>query len=219
MVSALLLAAGAARRMGTCKQLLPLGDSPAIIHCLNTVMAAGVNEVVVVTGANADAIATAIRHLPVRIVRNLDSEGEMADSVRTGLTALDCRSSGVMICLADQPLVDRGTCNQLLRLHDVCPDKIIIPVFEGKKGHPVIFPLRLLQPFLPGMTLRDVVQGNPQHLRLIDVPDPGVVLDMDTPFDYQAMLERFAERGGSAASGPATMSPSRRESMPAMVCT
>lgn len=178
--------------MGTCKQLLPLGDRPVIIHGLAAVLAAGVHEVVVVVGANGDAVASAVRHLPVQIVHNRDTEGEMADSVRTGLASLDCESSGVMICLADQPLVDTKTCLHLLRLHDECPDKILIPVFEGKKGHPTIFPRGLLQPFLQNMTLRGVVHGNWRHVRLVEVADQGVTLDMDTPADYQVTLKRFA---------------------------
>lgn len=199
-LAALLLAAGASRRMGTCKQLLPVGDQPAITHCLTTILAAGVQEVVVVIGANGDAVAAAVGHLPVRIVRNRDAAGDMADSVRTGLAALDWENSGVMICLADQPLVGRGTFQQLLRLHAACPDEILIPVFAGKRGHPTIFPRRLLQQFRPGMTLRDVVQGNPRQVRLIDIPDPWVTLDMDTPADYQTLLERFAAAGSNAGS-------------------
>lgn len=202
-VAALLLAAGASRRMGTCKQLLPLGDQPAIIHGLTTILAAGIQEVVVVIGANGDAVAAAVEHLPVRLVRNRDAAGDMADSVRTGLAALDWECSGVMICLADHPLVGRGTFLQLLRLHDACPDEILIPVFEGKRGHPTIFPRRLLQQFRPGMTLRDIVQGNPRQVRSIDIADPWVTLDMDTPADYEALLERFAARGSNAGSGVA----------------
>lgn len=192
-VSALLLAAGAARRMGTCKQLLPLGDRPAIIHCLTALLASGVQDVVVVIGANGDAIASAIGHLPVRIVRNREAEGEMADSVRTGLAELDCESSGVMICLADQPLVHRETFVQLLRLHDEGPDEILIPVFAGEKGHPTLFPHRLLQSFSHNMTLRDVLRDNSRYVQLVEVADQGVTLDMDTPADYQVVLKRFAQ--------------------------
>ncbi len=158
-------------------------------------MASGVNEVIVVTGANGDAVAAAIEHLAVRVVRNPSIDGDMAGSVRIGLTAVSSESSGVMICLADQPLIERRTYQQLLRLHDECPGEILIPVFEGKKGHPTIFPRLLLQPFSQDMTLRDVVQGNPQNVRLTEVADPGVVLDMDTPSDYQALRELFSDLG------------------------
>lgn len=206
-VSAIVLAAGASRRMGTCKQLLPLGDSPVIIHALKAVLAAGVHEVVVVVGANGDAVASAVGHFPVRIVRNPVVEGEMADSVRAGLTSLDDGISGVMICLADQPLLDPETCRQLLHLHDQCPDEILIPVYSGKKGHPTIFPHRMLQPFLKSMTLRDVVHQHSRYVRLVNVADQGVTLDMDTLADYQATLDRFAHGITRASAGCSVATP------------
>ena len=193
-VSAIVLAAGASRRMGRCKQLLPLGDSPVIVHGVKAALAAGVAEVIVVVGANGDAVAAAIGHLPVRIVHNRDREGDMADSVRIGLAALDCASSGVMICLADQPLLDPETPRQLVRLHDRYPDEILIPFFSGEKGHPSLFPCRLLQAFPHNMTLRDVIRDNSPSVRLVEVSDQEVALDMDTPADYQATLERFVTR-------------------------
>lgn len=152
-------------------------------------MASGVNEVIVVTGANGDAVAAAVGHLSVKVVRNDFIVCDMADSVRVGLESVADSCNGVMICLADQPLIDKESYRQLLKQHAETPEKILIPMFEGQKGHPTIFPRRLLQDFPQGMTLRDVVYGNPLHVRLTDVADPGVVLDMDTPTDYQAMLD------------------------------
>ncbi len=189
-----MLAAGASRRMGTCKQLLQLGDKPVILHCLETIMASGVNEVIVVTGANGDAVAAAVEHLAVKLVRNPAIDGDMAGSVRIGLTAVSSESSGVMICLADQPLITACTCRQLLRQHAVTPEEILIPVFEGKKGHPTIFPYGLLHPFSEDMTLRDVVGKNSRRVRLIEVCDHGVALDMDTPSDYQDMQEFWVHK-------------------------
>lgn len=191
-VSAILLAAGESRRMGTCKQLLQLVGRPVIVHCLEAIMASGVNEVIVVTGANGDAVAATVGHLSVKVVRNHFIDSGMADSVRVGLESVADSCSGVMICLADQPLIDIESYRQLLLQHAETPKKILIPVFEGQKGHPAIFPYELLHPFPEDMTLRDVVWKNPRQVRLIEVYDQGVALDMDTPSDYQIMQERFA---------------------------
>jgi len=190
-ISAIVLAAGASRRMGTCKQLLPLGDKPTIVHCLETIIASDINEIIVVTGANGDDVAAAISRFPVKIVRVTALGGDMADSVRIGLGEVSCGHSAVMICLADQPLVAKSTCLQLSRQHAVTPDDILIPVFKEQKGHPTIFPVGLLKPLSAGWTLRDVIHNNPQHVRLLESNDQGVVLDMDFPSEYQAMREYF----------------------------
>jgi molybdenum cofactor cytidylyltransferase len=190
-ISAIVLAAGASLRMGTCKQLLTLGNKPTIAHCLETIIASGIIEIIVVTGANGDDVAAAVSHFPVKIVRTLTIDGDMADSVKTGLGEVSCGHSAVMICLADQPLVAKNTCLQLLRQHSVTPKDILIPVFKEQKGHPTIFPISLLKPLLAGWTVRDVIRNNPQHERLLECDDQGVVLDMDFPSEYQAMREYF----------------------------
>lgn len=183
-VSAILLAAGKSTRMGRCKQLLPLAGHPTIVRCIQTLVAAGITDIVVVTGANRDAIASAIGHLPVRMVVNPDHAGDMASSVIAGLGAVpeDCR--GVMICLADQPLVSVESCRRLLEQHAAAPDKTTIPLFEGKRGHPVVLPLHLATELQTGGTLRDIISRHQDRLQLVEVSDRGVLLDMDTPEDY-----------------------------------
>lgn len=74
--------------MGSCKQLLPLDGKPVIAHCLETLLAAGIEELIVVVGPHGDEVARAARGYPVQIVLNADPEAEMASSVRTGRQAL-----------------------------------------------------------------------------------------------------------------------------------
>ena len=69
-LTAIVLAAGASRRMGRCKPLLPINGRPAIEWCLDAVIRAGLDEPIVVTGANRDAVAAALRHFPVRLAHN-----------------------------------------------------------------------------------------------------------------------------------------------------
>lgn len=183
-LSAMLLAAGRSSRMGRCKQLLPLAGQPTIVRCIQTLVAAGITDIVVVTGANADQIEAAVQHLPVRTVRNPDPDGDMASSVIAGLRAVHECCRGVMICLADQPLVSTASCRRLLEQHANAPGLITIPLFEGKKGHPVILPLSLAAELETGGTLRDVISRHQDRVHLVEVSDRGVLLDMDTPEDY-----------------------------------
>ena len=196
-LAAIVLAAGASRRMGCCKQLLPIGDRPAIVRCLESLLRAGLDTPVVVIGANGDAVAAAIRHLPSTVVCNPVVDSGMAGSVRIGLSAIGGDVRAVMICLADQPLLAQETLRQLLEQHGAMPENIVIPTFEGRRGHPTIFPMRLLAALCDDetLTLRDIVRGNAQRVYECAVSDPGVVLDMDTALDYRALQLHAATRG------------------------
>ena len=94
--------------MGTSKQLLLLGNKPVIRHCVDAIAASGVQDLVVVIGKEQAACSEALRGADARIVTNNAPDSQMADSVRTGLRAVDETCSGVLLCLADHPLVSCG---------------------------------------------------------------------------------------------------------------
>jgi CTP:molybdopterin cytidylyltransferase MocA len=176
--------------MGRPKQLLPVNGTPAIKRCLASVLAAGLSDIVVVTGAHGDQVESVIADLPVRVVRNERPESEMVESVRIGLRQAPSGSSSFLLCLADHPLVKPDTLRTLLRHHEAAPGSIIIPRYGGRRGHPCLFPRLLIEEVFSGMTLREVIQRHADRIRLVNVDDEGVVLDMDTPEDYEAVRNR-----------------------------
>ncbi len=180
--------------MGRTKQLLPLGDKPAIRHCVDTLLAAAVPDIVVVAGGEKDGIAEALRGLPVALTINVAPESDMAESARVGLKSCDPRSSGVLICLSDHPLVMPSTIAALLREHGGSPHRIIIPCCRGRRGHPSLFPLPVARELLSGGTLRDIVRKDERRVTLMDTDDDGVLLDMDTPEDYERLKGRALRR-------------------------
>ncbi len=187
-VRAILLAGGESRRMGACKQTLPLGGKPVIVHCVDALTEAGVLDITVVVGKYGSVIRQALGNLKVDVVEHGLTGADMADSVRTGLTAMGRLPSGVMICLSDHPLVDTRTLGTLLTTQQAFSGDILIPVHQNRNGHPVIFPSELLAPIHHGGTLRDIIQANPGRVRRIPVDDSGVIMDMDTPEDYQLII-------------------------------
>jgi molybdenum cofactor cytidylyltransferase len=180
--------------MGRPKQLLPLGDRTVIEHCIGSIIAAGIAEIVVVLGPGQDEIAQLIRPLPVAIAPNDLGESEMADSVRTGLRAVGAGASGVLICLSDHPLVRPETIRAVAALHKEHPESIIIPCCKRKGGHPTLFPRDIIREISGKKSLRDVRDSHAETIRYLDVADEGVALDMDTYGDYERMLESFRQK-------------------------
>ena len=191
-VSAVLLAAGLSGRMGTTKQLLPLKDKPVITHCIDTIMSSGVSDLVVVLGLNGELIEETISRLPVNITFNNDPLSDMSESIRTGLHGIDHASTGVLICLSDHPLVSPDTIRTLMEWHIKEPDKIVLPSYKGRRGHPVLFPRQVAEEIFQWVTLKQIVRKDDQRIRQCEVPDEGILLDMDTAEDYKEILKRLS---------------------------
>lgn len=191
-VSAIVLAAGSSRRMGRSKQLLPLGPSSVIRHCLDSIVDSGLRDIVIVLGVDCAGMADAISGMPVRPVVNADPRSDMAGSVRLGLRQVAPASTGVLICLADHPLVSSETVTGLVNAHRSSPDSILIPLYQGRRGHPTLFPRKAIDDIFTAETLRDVIVSRAGSVRTVDVDDEGVVLDLDTPEDYERIRGRFA---------------------------
>lgn len=179
--------------MGQPKQLLPLHEKPLIRHCVDTLVLSGIWDIVVVLGAERSRIVAVLDDLPsnlLKIAFNEDPASEMADSVRIGMRLVDYSSSGVLVCLCDHPLVSKETLRSLATLHEQDPEKIIIPIYQDKKGHPALFPTKVMGEIFMDLTLRDIIRKNPDRIRLVEVPDEGVVIDIDTMEDYRKICGR-----------------------------
>lgn len=195
-----LLAAGASRRMGRCKPLLPVRGEPAIRFCLRRMIDAGLETIIVVIGANREKIRPVLSDLPVGIAINALPDTQMAESVSIGLSAMAESVTGIMVALCDHPLVSPKTYAALSACHYQAPDSILLPVYRGRGGHPTVFPRSLCGAVHKGIPLNRVVNAYPDRVRRIPMDDPGIVLDMDTPVDYHRIL-CLANRptGGSIA--------------------
>ena len=147
-----------------------------------------------VVGPQGDAVAEEARRHPIRIVRTKDPHGDMACSVRTGREALSPTISGVLIAPCDHPLVTYGTVAGLIEAHYRDPAAIIIPTHAGRRGHPTCFPRSILDELDDTGTLRDLVRRAPNRLCHLETTDQGVVLDMDTPEDYQRIVRICRDR-------------------------
>lgn len=192
-VAAIVAAAGMSRRMGRCKQLLDMGGRTLLARCLETALAGGISEIVVVVGTEGELVAAEASRFQVRVAVNDNPAGDMASSVRAGFESLPETVSGVIVALCDFPLLQPDTVARLKELHGMDPCRIIIPTHSGQRGHPLLFPRPILEELKAGLTLRDIVRRNPDRLYCIEVSDPGILFDMDTPEDYQRLSRLLAE--------------------------
>jgi CTP:molybdopterin cytidylyltransferase MocA len=77
-----------------------------------------------------------------------------------------------------------------MSFHREFPDAIIIPAYNGRRGHPTLFPATVMAEVAKGLTLRDLIRRETERVRQVEVADEGVVLDMDTMEDYRRISER-----------------------------
>ena len=142
-IPGIVLAGGKSSRMGRPKALLPIGSAGDTFfdRVTRTLLAAGIDEIVVVVGADAEAIRSVARPMAgVRIVTNPDYEHGQLSSLLTGLRAIDAASvSAALITLIDVPLVTEATVRMLIAVQRERGAPLVRPVSNGRHGHPVIF--------------------------------------------------------------------------------
>lgn len=191
-LSALVLAAGRSRRMGgENKLLLPFRGRTMVEAAVRTIVEAPVAEVVVVTGHERARVERALAGLPVHLVHNPDYHSGMASSLRAGVAAAAPDAAGFLIALGDMPLLRTTTLEALCRAFGAADaPAIVLPVIEGKRGHPVIFDCafrdELLQIDGDGGA-RSVLHRHRGAVREVEVEDAGIVRDVDTPAAYDAL--------------------------------
>lgn len=197
MIAAIVLAAGASTRMGRPKLTLPMPDGrPLVRVTVEHVLAAGLDDVVVVVGGDARAVGAALGPLPVRIVENPRYAEGQSTSLRAGLDALRPGTGAVVVALGDQPIPDPDVIRRLVAAFRTSGRPIVAPVYRDGRGNPVLFGAALfgeLRAVTGDWGGREVIARDPA--RVAEVPvDMPMPADLDTPEDYEAM-RRVKERG------------------------
>ena len=193
-LSALVLAAGTSRRMGTRNKLLvDLNGKPLVRHVCEAVLAATVDSVTVVTGHDADQVRDAVAGLAVTLVHNPHYTSGLSTSVRTGVGSVRDDVDGVLILLGDMPNVDTATIDQLIAaFRDSDGNAIIVPVHQGRRGNPVLFPRAFFAQILSltgDAGARHILETNKDKVQVLAVDQPGVLFDVDTPDDLSELTE------------------------------
>ncbi|HEX3730264.1 MAG TPA: nucleotidyltransferase family protein [Opitutaceae bacterium] len=188
----LVLAAGASTRMGSPKQLLPVGGEPLVARAAGAALASPAWPVVVVLGSGADGIRPALARLPVLAVENPAWAEGMASSIRAGLAALRQFSpslQGVVVALCDHPAFSAAAIVRLAEAQRASGRSIAAARYGGRCGAPALF-LREHFAALSRLTGEDgaraFLNAEPGRVAAVDLPEFAV--DLDTPEDYRRYL-------------------------------
>lgn len=197
--SAVVLAAGLSSRMeGRHKLLLPVGGEPAVRRVVRAIIAAQPQEIVVVTGFSGPAVIEALDGLNVRFRNNTRyREGQMT-SVAAGVTALQAPCDAVMICLADQVLLETADYREVIDAYGSMPyGSILVPMFEGVRGNPVLFAASYAPEVVSGDLnpgCRKLIAEHGDEVFLYAAAHDRFCVDMDTPDDYMRIVARVEQK-------------------------
>jgi molybdenum cofactor cytidylyltransferase len=196
MLAAVILSGGASSRMGSPKALLAYQGRPFLEHLVEVTVHPKIGVRRVVLGAHAEPIAKSIALAGDEIVINADWESGQLSSIQSAIRSLPDGTDGFLLCLIDHPLISSTLVNELIEVfYASSRAKIVLPVYEGRRGHPVIFPATLYQELLQAPAdkgARAVVWAHaPAGVLELPTNEEGCVLNLNDP----ATMHRATGRG------------------------
>lgn len=183
----LLLAAGRSRRFGADKRWQPLADGTPLALATAARLRQACTEVLVVVRPEDEALAAQLRELGCAVVGCADAELGMGHSLAAGVRA-SADAAGWLVALADMPAIEAASYRAVATAL-AAGAAIAVPVFRGQRGHPVGFADRWrddLSALTGDRGARALMQGYAALVQQIDVDDPGILADIDTPQDLAA---------------------------------
>lgn len=185
-IEGIILAAGLSTRAGTNKLILDIHGVPVIERCLLS-MYDYCSRIIVVGGHKVDDIYSITKKYPkIDLAYNQDYLSGMFGSVQTGLRFLE--GDRFFLTPGDYPMINKTTYEEMLKIND----DIVIPMHNGKKGHPVLMNTSLVDEIINDSninSLRDYI--GKKGSTTLNVIDPGILIDVDTIEDYHNILKRF----------------------------
>lgn len=193
-VAAIVLAAGESRRMGFPKALLPIDGHTFLEHILGAFAASRIAARYVVVGAHRDRILAEVDLSGAGVVFNEQWEQGQLSSLVAGLRALPPDTyDAVMMVLVDHPLIDPAMVDALIGAFEATAAPIVVPVHDGRRGHPVLFAARLVPELLAAplhQGARAVVRAHADEVLEVPSPASGILADIDTPQLYAEWIHR-----------------------------
>lgn len=185
-IGCIVLAAGRSSRMGPRNKLLEqLAGRPIVRRTVEAALASRASPVVVVTGHQADAVEGALAGLDVSLVHNPEFAAGMATSLKAGIGALPMGLDGAIVALGDMPEVGPAHLDRMIAAFEPKEGRsIIVPVFEAKRGNPVLWSAEFFDDMLAlsgDVGARQIISDHPESVVELDLQSRAVLVDVDTP--------------------------------------
>ena len=187
MINALVLAAGESKRMGMPKPLLRFEATTFLDRIVAVLQQSQVDKVTVVLGSQASLIRASTDLSAVDTVIHSDYRKGQLSSLAVGLHSMPAETEAIVLCLVDNPFITSEVVNRLIGAYRETDRPIVVPVCEGRRGHPALFARVVFDELLNAPTemgARHVVHSNEDRVCEVAVSEPAILTKIDTPEDY-----------------------------------
>jgi molybdenum cofactor cytidylyltransferase len=189
MINAIILAAGQSKRMGKPKPLLRFGDKTFLEQIISVLKLSDVDRITVVLGAEAETIKSSVDLSETNIVINKDYLKGQLSSLIAAIEDTPEETEAVLLCLADAPFVSKEVVNKIVSKFKETNNPIIVPIFNGERGHPTLFSKSLFNELLNApqdQGARYVLYSNEEKVLEVEISESGFLISIDTPDEYKS---------------------------------
>ena len=196
MISAIILAAGEGKRIGTTKALLNWGNENLINYQINSLSHKSITEKIVVVGSESEKVKKAILRNEIKIAENNDYLSGKTSSIKKGISYIGNDKNDILLIAVDQPRTE-DLINKVVNFHITNPldKKISMPYKEGHGGHPIIFSNFFLDDLSKikeeSFGIREIIKNNTESIIRFKTTDVSSNIDINTSEDYELFHNRF----------------------------
>ena len=196
MISAIILAAGEGKRIGTTKALLNWGNENLINYQINSLSHKSITEKIVVVGAESEKVKKVILRNEIKIAENNDYLSGKTSSIKKGISYIGNDQNDILLIAVDQPRTE-DLINKVVNFHITNPldKKISMPYKEGHGGHPIIFSNLFLDDLSKikeeSFGIREIIKNNSESIIRFKTTDTSSNIDINTSEDYELFHNRF----------------------------
>jgi molybdenum cofactor cytidylyltransferase len=189
----IILAAGESKRMGFPKMLLTFNGKTMIENVIDNIADSDSDNILVVLGANMDELIDLISKYDVKYCYNENYKEGMLSSVQCGFKNLPPDYGAAMVFQGDQPFISSAVINSIIAAYKSSNHGIVIPVYEGKRGHPLLLDCRYREQIGkldPDEGLRSISHIFNDDIFEVTTDNPGILRDFDTYEDYKKEIKQ-----------------------------
>lgn len=187
MINAIILSAGESKRMGKPKPLLKFDDKTFVEQIISILQLSNVDRITVILGAEAEKIKNSVDFSGTHTVINKNYKKGQLSSLITGIKNIPEETEAILVCLVDNPFIIEEIVNKIVEEYKKNKHPIIIPVYQGENGHPVLFDRSLFDELINAPEdegARFVIYNNEEKVFKLETNDKGVIIGINSPEDY-----------------------------------